>query len=236
MVPGFAFVAVALSTLFGQAMLVRYTTTRRPHQLAWTIALGLFVLASAALVVGVTTGWDRGTFAVFFLLGAILSVPWLALGTVFLLLGRRAGARARNVLVFFSGLAVGVVAAGPMRAVSGTTIPVGKDVFRAGPRILAGVGSGVGATVILVGAVVSSIRFARRRGGARHALANGLIALGTLALSAGGLVQGIVGHDEAFTLALTVGIAVIYAGFLIADRSPASPDPSLDPSPDHHSS
>ena len=33
-----------------------------------------------------------------------------------------------------------------------------------------------------------------------------LIALGTLVLSSGGLVQGVVGHDEAFALSLAVGI------------------------------
>ena len=35
-------------------------------------------------------------------------------------------------------------------------------------------------------------------------------------LSSGGLLQGIVGHDEAFALTLAAGIAVIYAGFAVA--------------------
>ena len=43
-----------------------------------------------------------------------------------------------------------------------------------------------------------------------------LIALGTLVLSSGGLVQGAVGHDEAFTATLAIGITVIYSGFLLA--------------------
>ena len=62
-------------------------------------------------------------------------------------------------------------------------------------------GSGVGAIVIVGGAVYSAVRFARDRscpGHARLAGANVLIALGTLVLSSGGLVQGAVGHDEAF--------------------------------------
>ena len=33
----------------------------------------------------------------------------------------------------------------------------------------------------------------------------------------GGIVQGIVGDDEAFALTLAIGIAVIYAGFLVAE-------------------
>ena len=47
--------------------------------------MALVALASAALATGVSTGWDNGTFRVFYLLGGVLSVPWLALGTVYLL-------------------------------------------------------------------------------------------------------------------------------------------------------
>ena len=86
-------------------------------------------------------------------------------------------------------------------------------------RVLAAVGSGVGATVIVGGAVYSAVRFAKDRnapGHARQAGANTLIALGTLVLSSGGLVQGAVGHDEAFTATLAIGITVIYSGFLLA--------------------
>jgi hypothetical protein len=50
------------------------------------------------------------------------------------------------------------------------------------------------------------------------AAANALIALGTLVLSGGGTLQGVLGHDEAFTVSLAAGITVIYFGFLIAAR------------------
>ena len=85
MVVGLAFLATAVATLFAQATLVRFTRDHRPQDRAWTIALAMFALASAALATGVSTGWDNGTFRIFFLLGAVLSVPWLALGTVHLL-------------------------------------------------------------------------------------------------------------------------------------------------------
>lgn len=219
-VTGLAFLATALASLFAEATLVRATQRQSDHLWAWTVALAMFALASAALAIGVSTGWDRGTFRAFYLLGAVLNVPWLALGTVVLLAGADAGRRVRWFLVGFSGLAVGVLLSAPMGAVGGTEIPVGKDVFGALPRILAGVGSGIGATVIVGGALWSSVRYARDRETADHArlaVANVLIALGTLVLSSGGLVQGIVGHDEAFTLSLAIGIAVIYAGFVVAD-------------------
>jgi hypothetical protein len=214
--------ATALSSMFALATAKRSAEGRGPHQRAWTVALVLFAAASAALSLGVSTGWDAPTYRVFYLCGAILSVPWLALGTVYLLLGGKAGRATAAALLFFSGLAAGVVLTAELEPISGTEIPVGKDVFvESGARILAAIGSGMGATVIIVGAVASAIRLLSARDGpgrGRLALANALVALGTLLLSSGGLVQGFVGHDEAFALTLATGIAVIYAGFLVADE------------------
>jgi hypothetical protein len=228
MVVALAFVATAVSCLFAQAMLVRYTRDRRSQDGAWALALGMFAVASVALATGTATGWDTGTFRVFYLFGAVLDVPWLALGTVFLLFSFRIAHRSRQFLLVFSGFAAGVLVSAPMQPVSGTAIPVGKDVFEALPRVLAAVGSGVGAVVIIGGAVYSAARYARDRTARAHARmagANVLIALGTLVLSSGGLVQGAIGHDEAFTATLAVGITVIYGGFLLA--ASRTPEPRL---------
>lgn len=220
MVTGLAFFATAIATVFAQATGVRWSRTRAPQQGAWAFSLALFALASAALATGSGTGWDDGVFRAFYLLGAILNVPWLALGTVYLLFGRRPGDKVKAVLLVFTGLAVGAMLSAPIHGVIDPqgAIPVGKDHFDALPRILAAVGSGVGALVVFVGAVWSAARFARRRTPGSRALAagNGLIALGTAILSSGGLLQGVVGHDESFTISLAAGITVIYAGFVVA--------------------
>ena len=74
--------------------------------------------------------------------------------------------------------------------------------------------------MIIGGALWSAWRFARARtnpGNGRRAAANLLIALGTLVLSSGGLIQGFAGgKDEAFVISLAAGIIVIYVGFLVA--------------------
>lgn len=224
MVVGLAFIATAVATLFAQATLVRTTRLHRPQDRAWTIALVFVALASAALATGASTGWDNGTFRVFYVLGAILSVPWLALGSLYLLMPIATARRVEGVLVLFSGLATGVMLAAPMHPVHGTAIPVGKHVFGVLPRVLAGVGNGLGATVIVVGALISAWRYGRHRarpGNARRAGANVLIALGTIVLSSGGLIQGIAGKDGAFVVSLAVGISVIYVGFLVAASTPS---------------
>jgi len=75
-----------------------------------------------------------------------------------------------------------------------------------------------GAIVVFAGAVWSAVRFARGRAPGSGGLASGnaLIALGTLVLSSGGLLQGTLGHDESFVISLAAGIAIIYAGFVVA--------------------
>ena len=153
MVAGLAFLATAVATVFAQATGVRYAQSKAPHQGAWTFALALFALASAALATGASTGWDEGTFKVFYLLGAVLNVPWLALGTVYLLGGYKLGTHVRTGLLVFTGLAAGVVLTAPIHGVilRDGGIPVGKDLFGVFPRVLAAVGSGLGAIVVFVG-------------------------------------------------------------------------------------
>lgn len=228
MVAGLAFLATAIATLFAQTTLVRWTRGRAPHQGAWTVALAMYAAASAALATGESTGWDAGTYRVFYLFGAILVVPWLALGTVHLLFGPVAGRRTLVGVLLFTGFAAGVMLTTELtRDVAVTGIPVGREHFEALPRVLAAIGSGVGALVVLAGALWSAARALRRRGAMRTAVANGLIALGVLLNSSGGLVQGVVGHDEGFTLALVSGVAAIYAGFSVATSGASARRTSL---------
>ena len=229
--------AIIVAVAFGAATLERWLVRRRPHELAWTIALGMFAAASFALWVSEAVGWSAGSFRAFFLFGAVLNVPWLALGTVYLLAPRPAADVVRWVLAVVSGFAAGVILVAPMHApVPTDELPQGSDLFGPLPRILAAVGSGLGAVVIVGGALWSAWRLlaARRattaRGraeawnGRRLAIGNVVIATGTLILSASGTVAGRLGKDRAFALTLVLGITVLFAGFLIATpgRPPAA--------------
>ncbi len=55
MVAGLAFLATAVATLFAEATFKRWRQGRKPHEAAWTVALALFALASAALATGAST-------------------------------------------------------------------------------------------------------------------------------------------------------------------------------------
>ncbi len=223
--------ATLVALAFALSTLDRWLRRRRPHEAAWTVSLALFALGSAALWWAEGDGWSLGAFRVFYLAGAVLNVPWLALGTVYLLAGPRVGNKVRSWLVLASGFAAGVVLFAPTKApVSGGELPTGKDVFGVGPRVLAAVGSGVAALVIIAGALWSAWRVSRGRvpslGAARAipaprrlAFGNVLIAAGTLVLSASGSLAGRLGKDRAFAITLLAGIAVLFAGFLVASTT-----------------
>jgi hypothetical protein len=222
--------ATLVATAFCLSTLERYLARRRPHELAWTISLALFAGASGALWLGAADGWTPAAFRVFFLLGAILNVPWLALGTVYLLAGRAVGDRCRRALSWFSAFATGVVLTTPLTgALPADDLPRGSDVFGLLPRLFAGVCSAGAALVLIAGAIWSAWRVAngRARGAAggpaavparRLALGNVLIAVGTLVLSASGTLNARLGAMTAFAVTLVVGITVLFAGFLVASR------------------
>jgi type IV secretory pathway TrbD component len=223
--------ATLVAFAFALSTLDRWLRRRRPHELAWTISLSLFTLGSGALWWAESAGWSLASFRVFYLAGAVLNVPWLALGTVYLLAGEQIGTRVRAWLLLLSGFTAGVVLFAPTRsAVSGNELPTGKDVFGVAPRVLAALGSGVAAVVIIAGALWSAWRVSRGRAPSLAAArsvpsprslvtGNLLIAAGTVVLSASGTLAGRLGKDRAFAITLLAGISILFAGFLVAGSS-----------------
>lgn len=225
--------AALVACAFGLLTFDRWLRRRQPQELAWSIAMALFAVASLALWWAESVGWTIGIFRLFFLCGAVLNVAWLALGTVYLLAGTRAGDNVRSWLIAASGFAAGVVAMSPAQTpLSRTEFPTGRDVFTAAPRVLAAVGSGVPALIIVAGALWSTWRVLRRKSltlststtrGAmspwRLAGGNIVIATGTMILSASGLFAGRLGQDRAFAITLLIGVCVLFAGFLVASHS-----------------
>ena len=225
--------AALVACAFALSTADRWLRRGQPHERAWTIAMTLFALGSFSLWWAESAGWSSGVFRLFFLTGAVLNVAWLSLGTVYLLIGRRVGDILQTTLVALSGLATGIVLIAPMKTeIVADQFPTGKEVFGAAPRILAAVGSGVPALVIILGAVWSTWRVLAKRNPSltsaharqvtspgRLAVGNVLIATGTIVLSASGSLAGRLGKDQAFAVTLLSGVIVLFAGFLVASNS-----------------
>ena len=230
----FSAAALLIAVAFSCSTAERWLRRRRLHDAAWTVAMICFALGAAPFFLATETGWTPWLFRLFYLFGGVLTVPILALGTVYLLIKRRWANRLALVVALLSAFSAGVVLTAPLRvALVADRLNEGREVFGVLPRFLAAAGSGLGASVVIVGAVVSAARLLRAdphhspaakagRGASpgsrlRLAGANALIAVGTLLISAKRPFVALSGSDEiGFAFALAVGLAVIFAGFLVA--------------------
>jgi hypothetical protein len=81
----FPLAAAVIAVLFAAALVRRYAGSRRWYELVWALALLMYAGASLAVAFGVANGWTSGEFRVYWALGAVLNVPFLAAGELDLL-------------------------------------------------------------------------------------------------------------------------------------------------------
>lgn len=206
-----------LALAFACATWERRLARRRRQEFAWSVALLLFACGAASLWAGATLGWNELSFRFFYAFGAVLNVPVLALGTVYLLVGPRRGDHIAAGTALALAFAAGVLTVAPTNpdfTFDPAVLPRGSEVFGPLPRVLAALASAGGALVVFGGALWSALRL--RRSQPRLVVGNLVIALGTAVLSTSGLFNSLLGEMEAFAVTLTVGIAVLFAGFLIS--------------------
>jgi hypothetical protein len=216
-------VAAAASAAFAVAVLRQYAARRRPHQLAWAIALSMFAVASLALAAGVAAGWTPLSFKLYYLFGAVLNVPWLALGTVQLLGGPVVRRAYLAALAAFTLLSVVLVAMARVTSadLAGRLLPEGKEFLPVAVRVLAVLGNTVGTLIVVGGAVASGLALRARRDLRPRFEGNLLIALG-VALAASGGVFAFLASSDKLALGLALGASVMYLGFRRAS-APARP-------------
>lgn len=197
----------------------------RSHMVAWSIALALFAIASLAAGVSMLTKWTPESFRLYYLFGAIINVPVLALGTIYLLGPRKlAHACAIGVAIASMVAAVAVFTADLNTAglrVQG--IPSSREVAPDLIRTLSRYYSFGGFFVVVAGALWSAWRLARKREEMlrRLALANVLIATGTFVVAVGsGFAR--YGQGAPFALGLLAGVSLMFVGFrMTRPRAPA---------------
>ena len=220
--------AALVSLAFAFSTYERWLVRRRSYELTWTIAFVLFCLGALSLAWGSAAGWSGASFRAFYLFGAIINVPFLAVGQLELLSKRRWIRHLRPAMGLLAAFAAGVLVTSPMRAeVPADRLPQGSEVFTALPRILAAVCSAGGATVVFAGAAWSTIALLRlqvRGGGAsgmgQRAIGTGLITLGTIVLSLSGVLNNRFGAMKAFAITLTAGVCILFVGFLVTTLPP----------------
>lgn len=202
----------------------------RPDKIAWAIAFAVFAVAAGCEVVGAIWGWNPSLARLYYVTGATLVVGYLAVGELYLLAPARIAAVAPGATLLLTAIAAAMVWAAPVDAdrIAGE----GWDAIDRGPGLIA-LTAGINAfgTLVLVGGALWSAWRFWRRGIQRHRMIGCLlIAVGTLIVASGGTLTRF-GSDQYFYVAMAIGVAVIYAGYLETRRSTpaAALSPALSP-------
>ena len=220
----FPIIAFAISGVFAILLFRQYARRRRIAQLAWGVALLQFAVASAAVGIAVADAWDPTLYRTFWVFGALLNVAWLAVGSIALVARKAIGYGAFALVVAGTAYALASVYGSDLNASALVTdsIPAGRDVWGRGTWQLTLVNFySIIPYFIVVGiAVWSSLPRRGMRPPAERARGNALIAIGVTIVAIGGFALRRVGRGSAFSIALAIGVCVMFAGFLLASRPP----------------
>ena len=227
-----ALIAASLASGFAIDLWRSQARRSRFHALAWATAMSMYAIATWTLAWGLLQGWTDSSFRVFYYLGAIVNIPILALGSIALVRGEKAGRRFVGFLIpFFALAAWSTMVAPAVGEIANVGVPEGSAVFQQGmiddpavppipsPRTFAAIAGGLG-TVIVIG--LAAISAVRRRDDRNAVLGNVLIILGTLAPAFGGSLTAL-GEGGAFAISLLVGAALLWAGYRVARRASYRP-------------
>ena len=217
-----AIAASLLSALFGVVVFTRFLATRRPAFAAWTAGLAVFAAAAGCQAVGEHSGFSTPIFRAFYLLGGVLGVIWLSMGTLFLLAPLRVAARACAILAIVTVVLAVDAAVVPVDAsrLGTATGVLGGAIAHGSLLQLGAVILNILGTLILVGGSAwSAYRLIRDHGGVDRVVCNVLLTVGAFVI-AGGFSAAKLAGGSLDTLGLyeAVGIGVMFAGFLSIGR------------------
>ena len=223
----FPVVAAALAVAFSGLVAGRYIARRRSYHLAWALALAMYAAASIAVAVGMAGGWTPRGFQLYWALGAVLNVPFLAAGELMLLVRNpRAQALCWLVLVFITAYTVSVLRGASFDAAAlATDLPSGRTVLGEGsaaqrlPQLI----STPSYLVLVAGALWSAFRVRGRPELRDRFVGTLLIAAGATVIAGLGSYFAFHGRAVAFSAALATGIGVMFAGFWRASRATQVP-------------
>jgi hypothetical protein len=217
-----AIAASVISAAFAVVVFLRFRMSGRPAFAAWTVGLAIFAAAAGCQAVGEHFGFSAPIFRAFYLLGGVLGVIWLSMGTLFLLAPRRLAGRATAILgIVTVVLAVDAALVPVDTSRLDTAAGVLGDAIAHGSLLqLGAVILNILGTLILVGGSAwSAYRLIRDHGGLDRVVCNVLLTAGAFVIAAGFSAAKLAGGSlDTLGVYEAVGIAVMFAGFLSLGR------------------
>ncbi|MGI8484524.1 MAG: hypothetical protein ACR2OU_09685 [Thermomicrobiales bacterium] len=189
----------------------------RPDKIIWAIAFMMFALAAGADAAGRSIGWTPWLARLYYSTGPALVVMFLAIGELYLLVPKAMSRFGAGATVLLSALWVAMVVNAPIDH-SRLSADGWEAIDRAPVMVLITVLiNAIGTTIIVGGTGYSVWKFWRQGIMRNRMIGCALIALGTLAVGAGGTLTRL-GHYEYLYIAMSIGIALIFAGVLSTRR------------------
>jgi hypothetical protein len=215
--------AAVVGLVFGVHLLVRSGRRGNWFEAAWGVSMLLFAAATGALVLGVADGWSSFEFRAYWLLGAVLTVPYLALGEIYLLVRRPWVGHVVLVGVLVATAVAGaIVRTADVSAALQQEFPLGREVFGDGTAAhrLSQLYAYPAYALLLAGTLWSALRLRGRPEARNRFVGVLLIAVGATVVFIGSGVGAGFGNFAVFSIGHVVGITVMYWGFLVATRPP----------------
>ncbi len=203
-----------ISVAFAYVIFERYRQKPQAYQLLWW-GIGIVTYGVGTLIESINTllGWHTALFKAWYIAGALLGGAPLALGTVYLLWGKRAGHIAVVLLLTTVSLTSIFVILSPIRLelvdphLLSSKVLAWQGIRRVSPFI------NVTAFLVLVGgATYSAIRFFSDPTSRRVSIGNIFIAIGALLPGIGGMGSRM-GHTELLYIGEFVGVILIWLGY-----------------------
>lgn len=211
-----------LAGLFTLLVGRQFLARRKPHQLAWALALLFFTVGTGCQFLAGWNGWNETIYRLWYLTGAILTAAYFGQGTLYLQARRRTGHVVMALLLAASLIAAVLVWRSPVdldQALAGVSVS-GAGMPRP-VRLLTPLFNVFGTLLLVGGAVKSSWFFLWNGLSNSRAAGTGLIALGALVVAFGGTLARF-SFPAALYLTELLGVSVIFAGYLLTNRKSES--------------
>ncbi|UCF39707.1 MAG: hypothetical protein JSW43_08120 [Gemmatimonadota bacterium] len=193
-----------------------------PHLLWWSIGLLLYGVGTGTEAATTLFGWNQGVFRAWYIAGALLGGAPLAQGTVYLLFSRRAADRMAVALLAVVAVAALCVLLTPINygLVESHRLS-GRVMEWQWVRAFSPFINLYAAIFLIGGAVLSAVRFSRKRGTYHRMVGNIMIATGALLPGIGGTATRF-GHVEVLYVTELAGLMLIWMGYRWNVRTPVA--------------
>jgi hypothetical protein len=214
---GLPLLAGLVGLAFGAILLKQFADRRRPHQAAWGGALICFGAAALWEAAGVYGGWTPLLYKGYYLLGAILNVGWLGVGTIYVLAPRRWGHLAAAIMGVVTVLAVPAVLVAPTDAHLLMAAVPGRGAIGAPATLFPPLTNSIGSVILIGGAAWSAVRGYRSHAGAGRVVGMVLLAAGALIVAGTHTVAQVRNLYAVQPVGEAIGILVMFIGYLAVE-------------------